>query len=71
MDIISKILKNVKSYEERNPEVREAVKEGYEVAYYLDEFNIIVTKELVNGTLRVKIIEEAHLIPKSNELNQL
>lgn len=64
MDIIKKLLANWSRFAEENPDIQNAVKEGYEVAVYDEETGLVMIQELVGQELKVRIIEEAHVIKK-------
>jgi len=63
--MIEKVLDNWKKFCDNNPDIRDAIKEGYEIAAYDEETEMIIAVELLNGELKVKIIGEAYIIPKN------
>lgn len=62
----NKLMNNWKRFCDDNPDIREAIKDGYEVAAYDEETAMIITVELVNGDLKIKIIEYSHVIKNNS-----
>jgi hypothetical protein len=64
LDSISTLMGNWKRFTNENPDILEALKEGFEVSVYDEETGLIMSQEFVEGQLKVRIIEEAHVIKK-------
>lgn len=65
--MVNKIIENWKRYCDENPDIREAIKDGYEVAAYDEDTGMIIAVELVNGDLKIKIIEDSHVIKNNSK----
>lgn len=63
MDAINTLLTNWQRLSSENPDIHEALKEGYEVAAYDEETGYIIAMEKVDGELKVKVIMDAYFIP--------
>ncbi|MCR8658952.1 hypothetical protein [Paenibacillus endoradicis] len=66
MDVVQKALANMKRFEKLNPSIVNAIEEGVLVAFYDAETSRVITKEVVEGTLKVQIIKGSYFIPKHN-----
>jgi hypothetical protein len=65
MDIIQKLMSNWNRFTDANPDIIEAVKDGYEVAAYDEETEMIISIEKVGDTVKMRIIEDSHIIRKT------
>jgi len=71
MQSLDTLLKNWKRLESSNPDIGIAVKEGYEVAAFDQETEMIICKELINGELKIRIIEDGYVIPIEGSLDSI
>lgn len=65
MGSIETIMKNWKRFTTENPDIKDAINDGYEVAAYDEETQMIIAVELVGKDLKVRIVEDSHIIRKS------
>ncbi|SEN20090.1 hypothetical protein [Paenibacillus sp. OV219] len=65
--MLERLLENWHRYIEQNKDLKEAIKEGYEVAAFDEETGMIICVSLEDRELKVKIVEDAHIIPKEEE----
>lgn len=61
-----KILSNMKRFEKVTPSIFDAINAGELVAAYDCETGMVITQEILEGTLRVQIIKCGYIIPKKN-----
>lgn len=69
MNIVEKLMNNWKRLKDENPDINEAIKEGYEVAAYDEETGMVISSVLEDGSLKVKVIEDGYVIKKAVETN--
>jgi hypothetical protein len=71
IDKLEVLIANWYRFLEQNPEVKESIQEGYEVGAYDEETGMIIAitfdDETEGKTLRVHVIEDAHVIRKQKE----
>ena len=68
MDGVQKILSNMKRYEKLNPSIVEAIEEGCLVAAYDTESRMVITKQVIEGTLHIEIIKDGYMIPEVSRI---
>jgi|GEM_PF-5344714 len=66
MNVVQKALANMEQFEKLNPNIVTAIAEGILVAAYDAETSRVITKEVIEGTMRVQIIKAAYYIPIQN-----
>lgn len=64
--MIQTLLQNWKRFEQANPAVLEAIRKGYEVGAYDQEAQMIMSREFVNGEIKIWVIEDGHVIPRAD-----
>ncbi|USG64015.1 hypothetical protein NDK47_24215 [Brevibacillus ruminantium] len=64
MDEIKTLMTNWQRLTSECPEIHEAIKDGYEVGAYDEETGYIISMEKVGDELKVRVVMDAHFIPK-------
>lgn len=54
---------NVVNFKKTRPRINESIKNGYLVAFYDEATGMVVTQELIDGGLKITVIEDAYYVP--------
>lgn len=66
--MLTTLINNWNRYKEANPDIVEAIKEGYEVAAFDQETGMVIRNELEGSTLKVSITEDGYFIPSNTSV---